>query len=451
MPDESVGYKNNFAKPFIILFAFFAITLFAGQYFITRENFFQLLIWQVLLHGFFLFFYYNKEQISIKQIILAAVVLRIGTAFIMPTLSDDVYRFIWDGQLMVHAQNPLLTTPDNYLANLPNSLPDIGYYTKLHSLINHPQFYTCYPPLMQLVFIIAAFIGAKSIIVSIVVIKIIVAFSDCIAIVFLYKILQKLTLDTKLILLYAFNPLVIIEGAGNAHFEVMQVALMLVSIYFILEKKLTLAAIFWGLAIITKLLPLLLLPLLIRYLGLKKGIIFCLISVSFAACSFLPFVSIQTIQTFSQSLNLYFQNFEFNATIYYLAREIGWWVKGYNYISFIGPLLMGIFLLIYAILFFSKKKYSDDSFFLFALIILSLYYFFATTVHPWYIINLLPFALLTNKKYAFVWMAAAFLSYHAYDNPFKENYWVIGFEYCLVLVAIFYSFRKKKLSDNGIV
>ena len=108
---------------------------------------------------------------------------------------------------------------------------------------------------------------------------------------------------------------------------------------------------------------------------------------------------------------------------------------------------MAVFLLIYAIIFFTKQKLSFYEYSLFALIILSLYYLFATTVHPWYIINLLPFALFTNKKYAFVWMAAAFLSYNAYSNiAFKENYFLLVIEYCIVVVAIFYSFKKRELN-----
>ncbi len=446
MPEQSLANNKKILSTYFFIIVFFAITLFAGQFFIIREKFIELLIWQIILHIIFIFFYYKRHFISIKQIVIAAIFLRVGTAFIMPSLSDDIYRFIWDGQLIVHAQNPLLTTPDNYLANLSNTITDYSYYNKLHSLINHPQFYTCYPPLMQLVFTISAFAGGKSILISSIIIKLIVAFSDVVTVVFLIKILEKLKLDTKFVLLYALNPLVVIEGTGNAHFEVMQIALLLVSLYYILEKKYTIAAVFWGCAIVTKLLPLLLLPLVLRYLGWKKGIVFCIISLSFAAITFLPFVSVQSINTFSQSLNLYFQNFEFNASIYYLAREVGWWIKGYNYIQFIGPLLMGIFLLIYAVIYFAKRKYSDYTFSLFILIILSLYYFFATTVHPWYIINLLPFAILANKKYAFVWMAAAFLSYNAYSNiAFKENYFLLVFEYSLVAVAFFYSFRKRKV------
>lgn len=445
MPDD-ISINKNFPKFYSLLMVGFAIILFAGQYFISRKDFNFLLGWQVLLHVIFIFFYYVRKSISIQQILFAAVILRVGSALIMPSLSDDVYRFIWDGQLIVHGQNPLLSTPDNYLSALDNANPNYAYLKQLHSNINHPQFYTCYPPLMQAVFAIAAFFGGNSILVSIIIIKIIVAFADCIAVYFIVNILKKINADIKLALLYALNPLVIIEGAGNAHFEVVQVMLVVMSIYLILTNKFNVAAILWGLAIVTKLLPLLLLPLIVRLFGLKKGIIFSLISVGVAVMLFLPFVASGSVDGFAKSLNLYFQNFEFNASVYYLAREIGWWLKGYNFISFIGPFLMAIFLAIYAAIFFVKRKLTFNEFCLYALIILSLYYFFATTVHPWYIINLLPFALIANKKYAFVWMGIAFLSYNAYRNTdFKENLYLIGIEYLVVAIAIYCSFKKDKI------
>ena len=251
-------------------------------------------------------------------------------------------------------------------------------------------------------------------------------------------------------LLYALNPLVIIEGAGNAHFEVVQVMLIVISIYLILENKFNTAAIIWGLAIVTKLLPLLLLPLIIRLFGFKKGIRFSLIAVAVAVLLFLPFIATGSVDGFAKSLNLYFQNFEFNASVYYVAREIGWWLKGYNYISFIGPFLMAVFLAIYAVIFFVKRKFTFQEFGCYALVILSLYYFFATTVHPWYIINLLPFALIVNKKYAFVWLGTAFLSYNAYGNiDFKENFYLIGIEYLAVAIAMYFSLKKYKTTSSA--
>ena len=446
MPDAALSSPKNHTKQFIFFVGLYSIILFAGQLLLQRNEFVKLIVWQSLLHIGFIGFYYYKHLVTIKQIIWAAILLRIGTAFFMPTLSDDVYRFIWDGQLIVHGNNPMLTTPDHFLTTIQ---PESNYYTKLHGLINHPQFYTCYPPLMQAVFAFAAFFAGKSVFTAIILIKLIVAISDCLAILYLVKILKKLEFSPSLVILYALNPLVIIEGAGNAHFEVMQVALMCVSFYYLLLYKNTIAAVFWGFAIITKLLPLLLLPIIVRTLGVKKGIAFSAISMLIASISFLPFVSVASINAFSKSLNLYFQNFEFNASVYYVAREIGWWLKGYNYISFIGPFLMVVFLFIYALIFFVKRKMLLSQFALYALIILSLYYFFATTVHPWYIINLLPFALIANKKYAFVWMGIAFLSYNAYGNiNFKENFYLVAIEYLVVMVAMVYSFKKEKIMVN---
>lgn len=423
-----------------LLFSLLYLVLLAfGQIFLKREAFVAILFWQVLLHILLFIFYKFRSQISIQHIVIFAIVARVIAAFLLPTLSDDVYRFIWDGQLIVTGNNPMLSTPNDYLASLSTTTPHLDYWVLLHSKINHPQFYTCYPPLMQGIFWIGAFLGSKSIVASIVIIKLIIAAGDMLAVYFLYRLLVYFKLDEKLLVLYALHPLVIIEGAGNAHFEVVQVALLLGSIFYLFHKKMLWAALFWAFAIITKLVPLMLLPLCVRYLGFKKSIQFIIIVLLIVIVTFLPFVSEASINGFSKSLNLYFQNFEFNASIYYVAREIGWWFKGYNYISFIGPFLMLLFLSIYAFIYFKNKQLTDVHFLKMIIVVFTLYYLFATTVHPWYIINLFPLAILTNKKYVWVWVSAAFLSYNAYGNtPFHENVWLIVLEYASVLAAYIY-------------
>jgi alpha-1,6-mannosyltransferase len=443
-----LNYFNKVAAQKKLIFfitPIFFITLIAGQVFIKRESFPLLLCWQILLYSFFCIAYILKEHISIRHIFIAAILLRLASAFLTPTLSDDVYRFIWDGQLIVQHQNPLLTTPNMWLQQAGKNVANYSYFEKLHSLINHPQFYTCYPPLMQGVFYIGAAIGGTDINVSIAIIKLMIAFIDCIGIFFLYKLLLHFSLNLKLIILYAINPLVIVEGSGNAHFEVVQVALMVIACYYLVTKKWLWAVLFWALAIVTKLIPLLLLPLFLKHLGFKKGVLFSVATLLLASITFLPFLSGTSIKGFASSLNLYFQNFEFNASIYYIAREIGWAVKGYNYISFIGPFLMGIFLLLYFIIFIINRKIDFIKFCNLVVIVFSLYYVFATTVHPWYMINLLSFAIIANKRYALVWMATAFLSYMAYsNNAFKENFYLIGLEYGIVLIAFLYPIIQKR-------
>jgi alpha-1,6-mannosyltransferase len=448
------GILGNWARQnqlrYWLLISIFCVTLAAGLLFIKREQFGLMLTWQVLLYCLFILLYQMRRIFRLGDVIKMAILVRLAVAFIPPQLSDDIYRFIWDGQLIVNHQNPLLSTPDSLLPQLKDNA---AYFAQLHGNINHPQFYTCYPPLMQLVFWVSAQLGGYSLVANMIILKLIIAITDSIAVILLARLLKKLQLPVMLVILYALNPAVIIEGAGNAHFEVMQVCCMIAAVYYSMQNRLLPAAGLWGLAIITKLLPLVLLPLWIKKLGWKRGILFSFISTGVAVIAFIPFISIDSLNGFRQSLGLYFQNFEFNASVYYVARAIGWWVKGYNYISFIGPLLMGIFLCIYAVIFFASRKADWYRFSVKVIWVLTLYYALATTVHPWYMINLLPFAILTGKRFPLVWCGVAFLSYHAYANTaFKENLWLTGIEYAIVIAAIIYEWRKSndtKLNDGA--
>lgn len=422
------------------------IILSVGQVYIVRTQFHLLLLWQLLLAGIFLIYLVSKNCLSFTHIFIIALLTRLSLVFVMPNLSDDVYRFIWDGQLINNGDNPLLTTPNTYLAQLTTTTNTYLYWQNLHSLINHPQFYTCYPPLMQGTFWVSALLGGASITTSIIIIKLFILIADMLGIYYFYKLLKVLKIKTNKIVWYALNPLVILEGVGNTHYEVVQVAFMVMSLYFFTQNKLAKFVLIWATAILTKLLPLLLLPIIVKQLGWRKAIVTGFLCMIIVLISFLPFLSLTAIKGFSSSLNLYFRNFEFNASLYYIARYIGWYVKGYNYISFIGPLLSGFFLGLYAYIFFTKKINTLPQVAHTILIVLTLYYLLATTVHPWYIINLLPFAIISNKSYAVVWQWAAFVSYYAYSQiPFAESTLLLCTQYGIVAIVIAYTYLPQRV------
>ena len=435
MPNTLQNHKQKLLLP--IMVALFIVVLVAGQVFLQRYQFNYLLIWQIVLYAVLYFLFKRREAFTLKQIIIIGAIARIVTAFLMPTLSDDIYRFVWDGQLIHTGNNPLLSTPDIYLQQLPKTNSHYSYFQQLHGLVNHPQYYTCYPPFMQLFFLISAFVGGFHITANIIIIKLLIALGDIGCMAVLAKLLIYFKQSIGMLFLYALNPSVIIEGTGNAHFEVVQVTFICLSIYFIINKKMIAGSTVFGLAIITKLIPVLLLPLFVRYFGFKKGILFSCIALLVVIVSFLPFVSTTFLQGFSSSIGLYFQSFEFNASLYYIARKIGFMEKGFNYISVLGPLLMVRFLSIYAIIFFVWDKINNQQLVALGMILLTLFYTLSTTVHPWYIINILPLALLANKLYVVVWVGVAFLSYHAYQTAlFSENTTWLLVEYVSVLLII---------------
>ena len=75
--------------------------------------------------------------------------------------------------------------------------------------------------------------------------------------------------------------------------------------------------------------------------------------------------------------------------------------------------------------------------------LLLIYYACASIVHPWYIINLLTLSVFTNLRFPLVWSFVVVVSYYAYRDVgvVNESYWLIGFEYVVLLVAVVWDFR----------
>lgn len=367
--------------------------------------------------------------------IFISLLLRAVLIFAFPNLSDDIYRFLWDGHLINDGINPYLYTPSEWIRTLPDN---DSIYHLLYPHLNSPDYYTIYPPVCQAIFSVCAKLDFDNIYWSSVFMKTIFLVAETTTIYFLLKLVQLLRIPQHRVLLYALNPLIIIEFAGNLHFEALMIMFLTMAFWFYIRQRSKMFSLSMAMSIGTKLLPLMFLPFFLRRFRRTKLITGFILLATTLLLLFVPFLNYDFVQHLGTSINLYFQKFEFNASIYYLVRWIGFRLRGYNIIQTAGPVLS---LLTFAIIIYlaaMEKPKKMQHVFRVLLLAFSTYLFFSTTIHPWYLGIPILLSVLTHYRYPIFWSAVVIGTYINYSyQPYHENLWVVFIEYSVVFFVLF--------------
>lgn len=435
--------------------------LFYGSfaYALQRSDFIKLLSLYAAL--FFLFYkIVQSNPENFKFLFWTGIAMRAVFLFAIPHLSQDFYRFLWDGRLLVQGINPYLSTPDFFallgmhgIQNGQQLIDGMGSLNASH--------YTNYPPMSQFIYGITALFAGKSIIGSVVAMRLFLIAADIGTLYFGKKLLEKLKLPIHHIFWFFLNPFIIIELTGNLHFEGVMAFFLVGALYFLVSKKWLWSAVFLGLSVSVKLIPLLFMPLLLPYFieqfsskkeAFKKLILYYLVVFGTVLVLFLPFFSESFFQNFTKTLGLYFTSFEFNASVYYLIRWIGFETVGWNIIGTAGKILpiVVVGFLLY-LTFFSKAK-EIGKLIVWMLFGICFYYLLSTTVHPWYLSIPLILSIFTKYRFMLVWSFMIVLSYTAYPaTGFKENLWFVALEYLVVIGFFVWEVVWKKSKSTSIL
>ncbi|MCR1025365.1 mannosyltransferase [Cellulophaga baltica] len=387
------------------------------------------------------------EKLNLKFILVTGIIFRIIFLVTIPNLSQDFYRFIWDGELVSNFINPYLNIPNDLILD-PNLVIDNAkeLLTGMGEL--SPKFHSNYPPLNQLIFAVAALLGGKSILGAVIVMRILIILADIGIVYFGRKLLRKLNKSPHLIFWYFLNPLVIMELTGNLHFEGVMLFFFVWSLYLLSMNNWKLAAVVYACSISIKLVPLLFLPLFLTHFKFKKSVAFySIVGLSILAL-LLPFYASEFIANYSKTVGLWFSNFEFNSSIYNVIKTIGvnyFDAKPWELIKTYGKLTPIITILTVLAFTFFRKNDNLSTLISSMLWILTIYYFISPTVHPWYIIFLVVLTCFTNYRYALVWSATVILSYWAYSDPnYVEHLGILTIEYLLVFSFMIYELSKQR-------
>ncbi|MDX6746511.1 mannosyltransferase [Polaribacter sp. PL03] len=401
----------------------------------------------------------KNKNISFSTLVGIALLFRLIFLFSIPNLSQDFYRFIWDGRMLLNGFNPYLSLPETFIQqNLQPVAEASSLYEGMGEL--NGSHYTNYPPLNQLCFFIAAIFSSKSIFGSVIILRVLIILADLGILYFGKKLLEKLNLPINNIFFYILNPFIIIEMTGNLHFEPVMLFFLVWALYKLQQQKWIWAATLIACSVSVKLIPLLFLPLFFQWFvkiplksslketskflkGFVKLITFYTIILGVTILLFLPFYSSELIENYSNSVGLWFRNFEFNASFYYIFREIGYLFRGYNEIAIIGKITPLLTILFLFILTFFRKNKTEIQLITALLFGLCFYYFTATTVHPWYLATPLILSVFTKYRFPIIWSLVIILTYQAYaNNPWKENLWFVFIEYLVLFSFLIYELNK---------
>jgi alpha-1,6-mannosyltransferase len=260
-------------------------------------------------------------ELSKTTVVLVAVALRVAAMPMSPTLSDDAWRYLWDGRLVLHGINPYLIAPAD---------PQLErYHDALYGLQGYPTTPTVYPPAAQLFFAAAATPSLLATItpnrmptwhgVSFLLLKLLLLVLELTAIWSLLALLERLGRPLRDAVLYAWHPLVVIELAGQGHYDGMWIATLGLALVAASSGRKG-RGIPWLVAgVLTRLYPLALLPLWTRREGMRRTLVGLALAIPLAIM-IAPFADRGALESFVAIVARFTNYYEFNGGAYYLVK-----------------------------------------------------------------------------------------------------------------------------------
>jgi alpha-1,6-mannosyltransferase len=178
---------------------------------------------------------------ALAVIAVGAVAMRAGALLHEPSLSSDVYRYVWDGRVAGAGINPyrfVPAAPELAVLRDPAIFPNINrasYAT------------TIYPPVAQAIFLAVTRLGD-----GVLVMRIAMVAFEAITCAALVALLRRLGAPATDVVLYAWHPLPIWEIAGNGHVDAAMVALLMLALLLAVAYSTLAAAIAATLAALVK-------------------------------------------------------------------------------------------------------------------------------------------------------------------------------------------------------
>jgi hypothetical protein len=341
----------------------------------------------------------DSQRLLVLGLVFAAL-FRLSIIFAPPYLSDDIYRYVWDGRVQSAGINPYRYIPaDESLAGLRDE--------KIYPNINRRDYaHTMYPPIAE-----AAFLLITRVSESVTWMKAVMVAFEAVTIWALVQLLISFGFARQRVLIYAWHPLAIWEIAGSGHVDALAIAFIALALLARRKHGETLTGFFLACATCVKLFPAAMFPALYVRRSWKIPLAFAVTIL----VTYLPYLSVGPMGVLGFLPGYASERGMVNGEQFFLltvARRL-FSVPSSIYVVFAIVVLglLSVWLM--------RDRQSDEHYLRNSLIVASVFMVLLTPHFSWYFVWLIPFLCFTPSIAVFYLTLASFLLYLTWlgDSP----------------------------------
>ncbi len=330
--------------------------------------------------------------------LLLSAVWRVVLLAGAPLVSDDIYRYVWDGRVQRFGVNPYETAPDD---------PAVGHlHTDLTRRIDptSAELPTVYPPGAELFFRLVTTVHE-----SVMAMVVAVLLCDALTIFVLWRWLVTTGRDPWWVIAYAWHPLVALEGAGAGHIDVVGTLLVVTAAYALTQRRTFLASAALAVSVAVKFLPVVLVPLFWRRVRPRDVVM----GLGVIVLLYVPFTSLATGLPIG-SLGTYAAQWRFNGPLFAMLQP---WLGTAGVLAL--AITCGVALAAVAR---ARLGVSDPAAWAWPMAAVLL---LMPAVYPWYLVWMTPF-LTTRLTWPLVaWSLTSPMTYVVWGSELAGTGWVL--------------------------
>jgi alpha-1,6-mannosyltransferase len=340
-----------------------------------------------------------REDRAPRRALWAAFALAV--AFRLPLMAapvgpdNDMVRYRWDGRVQHLGYNPFLVLPAD---------PEMAAtHTDETRMMPSRRWRTPYLPSAQLFFRLVVGIHDSSM-----AMKLALVLCDLLTMVVVWRWLAATGRREGLALAYAWNPLVVLEVAHSGHIDAFGALWIAASAYWLARRRTTLASIAFVLAVTTKLLPIVLLPLYWKRVRLRDAAaaaaVFALLYLPFAGGGTLPLGAVPNVLAYIR----------FNGPVFRLIAAIST-----PQLAAVAAVVLGLLVAVWARW---RLEASDPAAWAWPMAVALAC---APVVYPWYLLPLTPFLLTAATFPLMAWTFSVIPAYVVWEFSRRGGPWAV--------------------------